>query len=242
MAIVGGGGKTSLMVSLAWELTRKGRRVVTATTTKVWHREALDAPLLVLKDTELDWRGQLREGIEKKGFVFLGKRLLPSGKIEGIDPALADSLYGDPGIDHLILEADGAAGRPLKAPAEHEPVVPASVTVVVALMGLEAIGKNLNEAVVFRPDRFERVTGLEPGGLLAPDILVKVFQRPDGLFRGTPAGAGRLVFLNKSDLLSDDREAKELARLLLEGPHTSVDRVVIGSIKKGYYSTFIAKP
>ncbi len=45
IAIVGGGGKTSLCFALAEELLRTGTRVITTTTTKVWHKEANRAPL-----------------------------------------------------------------------------------------------------------------------------------------------------------------------------------------------------
>ncbi|MEE9419300.1 MAG: hypothetical protein V3W43_07465, partial [Desulfatiglandaceae bacterium] len=43
LSFVGGGGKTTLMFSLAHELRQKGKQVITSTTTKIWHHEALSS-------------------------------------------------------------------------------------------------------------------------------------------------------------------------------------------------------
>ena len=40
----------------------------------------------------------------------------------------------------VIAEADGARLRPLKAPAEHEPVIPPAADAVVAVAGLDSVG------------------------------------------------------------------------------------------------------
>jgi probable selenium-dependent hydroxylase accessory protein YqeC len=234
-ALVGGGGKTTLMCALADELRSKGHEFIISTTTKVWKREALNWPNVLCDPSACDWREELKSALKKNGQAFVGSRILESGKIEGINPDLADSLYRETGIDYLILEADGAAGRPLKAPAQHEPVIPSSATVIVAIMGLEAVGKPLEEEVVFRPEQFMKITGLDRGEMITPNALARLFQSPEGLFKGAPASARRIAFLNKLDLVADDQEGRALADLLLKGPRPSVDSVVVGSILKNIY-------
>ena len=235
VAIVGGGGKTSLMFALADELRLGGRRVVTTTTTKVRKREAYRSPCVSFIPSEMIWQKSLRDS------VFVAQSRLESGKIEGIPTALADAIYQEPQVDYLILEADGAAGRPVKAPAGHEPVIPSSASVTVAMMGLEALGKQLDNKVVFRLDQFKEVTGLKRGDTLTSKTLSKIFCAPKGLFKGTPMSATRVAFLNKLDLLTNDREAKELAELLLQDLNSPVDRVVVGSIEKKHYLVFTKK-
>ena len=105
-------------------------------------------------------------------------------------------------------------------------------------MGLEAIGKQLDKKVVFRLDQFKEVTGLKREDTLTSKTLAKVFCEPKGLFKGTPMSATRVAFLNKLDLLTNDREVKELAELLLQGLNAAVDRVVVGSIEKKHYLAF----
>jgi len=235
IALVGGGGKTTLMFALAEELKRSGKRVITSTTTKVWHREALQSSTVLSVAEDPHWRDKTKEGLSKEGLVFVGQRVLGSGKVEGISPSLADEAYYNSDVHYLVVEADGAAGHPLKAPAEHEPVIPSSATMVVAMMGLEAMSARLDEATAFRVERVRHVTGLEPGDILTPSALAKVFLHPAGLFRGTPEAARRVVLLNKADLIRDESSATELAEILLTDPAKKIGRVVIGSLKEGVY-------
>jgi probable selenium-dependent hydroxylase accessory protein YqeC len=108
---------------------------------------------------------------------------------------------------------------------------------VVAMMGLEAISARLDEATVFRLEQVRSITGIETGGILAPRALSRVFLLPAGLFKGAPEGARRVVFLNKEDLVEEDTRAVELADILLADPMKKIDRVILGSIKKGEYET-----
>jgi probable selenium-dependent hydroxylase accessory protein YqeC len=235
VAIVGGGGKTTLMFSLAEELRLKGRRVITSTTTKIWHHEAQRSPCVVFPHADSAWHDIVGDALDNHGHVFVGQGILESGKVQGISSELAGLLVKEPGVDTLILEADGSAGRPVKAHAQHEPVIPSSATVVIAVMGLEALGQLLEPEVVFRAELFEQITGLRQGERLTPKGLARIFQGSDGLFRGSPEPSRRVVFLNKLDLLSGDQEAKELADLILKTSRLPIDRVVIGSIIKAHY-------
>ncbi len=235
IALVGGGGKTTLMFALADELMRKGKRVLASTTTKVWHREALEYEKVLLIEDDGDWKNKKAEGLKSKGTAFVGKSILESGKVEGISASLADEIFHDSNVDYLVVEADGSAGRPLKAPAEHEPVVPSSVTMVVAMMGLEAMSARLNEATAFRLEQVRSITGIETGGILTPRALSKVFLHPAGLFKGAPEGARRVVFLNKEDLVEEDTRAVELADILLADPMKKIDRVILGSLNLGVF-------
>jgi len=235
VALVGGGGKTTLMSALADELRLKGKRLITSTTTKVWNWEVRNWPNVLFDPSDPASHEELKTVLKKHGHAFAGRRVLKSRKVGGISPGLADSLYQGTDIDYLILEADGAAGRPLKAPADHEPVIPSSATVVVAIMGLEAMGKPLKKEFVFRPEQFSKITGLNCGERITPNALVRIFQSPEGVFKGAPASAKRIAFLNKLDLVADDQEGRALADVLVKGPRPSVDSVVVGSILKSIY-------
>jgi probable selenium-dependent hydroxylase accessory protein YqeC len=235
VALVGGGGKTTFMLAFAEELRQKGGRVITTTTTKVWHEQALQAPGVILVAVETSWAEKLKHALAEGGHVFLGKRILDSEKVEGIDPSLADTLFRQEGVDYVLVEADGSANRPVKAPAPHEPVIPETVTAVVAFLGLEAIGRKLGPDIVFRHERVTDITGVRPGGDLSVSALSKLFLHPAGLFKGSPDSARRVVFLNKLDLLLEEGEAMMLAGLILSDRMKQVERVVIGSLKKGEY-------
>jgi probable selenium-dependent hydroxylase accessory protein YqeC len=235
VAIVGAGGKTTLLFALAEELQRTGKRVLVSTTTKLWHREALGASDLLFVDQGPEWLDKLEEGLKKKACLFLAQTLLDSGKVQGIAPSHADDLYAKGIMDYLILEADGAAGHPVKAPTDREPVIPNSATKVVAMLGLEALGKRLEPEVAFRMEAVQRVTGLAQGERLTGSALCHLFCDAQGLFKGTPRSAVRLGFLNKLDLIRDEKEAISLARLIVERAGGKVERVVFGSLKRGSF-------
>lgn len=232
VAIVGGGGKTSLCFALANELMVAGKMVITTTTTKVWRTEADRAPCVIFCPSGSPGFNRLKEGLREKGHVFVAQRLLDSGKVEGIGPETADVFFQNHDIDHVIVEADGAAGKPLKAPAPHEPVIPSSTTLVIAMMGLEAMGMPLDPGLVFRLGLFRELAGIDEGDTVTPTALARIFQSPGGLFKGTPQHARRVVFLNKSDRLHSDQDADDLARRLLRPSKRPIERVVIGSLLK----------
>jgi probable selenium-dependent hydroxylase accessory protein YqeC len=238
VALVGGGGKTTLLFALAEELLKGKKRVVTSTTTKVSHHEARRSPCVVFTGSLPSWKAELREGLQSHRHVFLARAPLDSGKVDGISPSLADEIYQDGEIDYFITEADGSSGRPVKAPADHEPVIPSSSTKVVAMLGLEAIGKPMGPGVVFREDLFSKLTGLDLGERLTSTVLAGLFLSPEGLFKGTPSSAKRMVFLNKRDILAEKREAEELAGLILRHELNRVERVVIGSLLDRDYAVW----
>ena len=234
IAFVGGGGKTSLMFALAEEIVGRGKIVLTSTTTKVSYKEAGLAPLVILLGGSAKLE-ELGEKLKSERHVFASARLLDSGKVQGIDPSLADTYYKKLPLDYLLVEADGSAGHPAKAPALHEPVIPESVTIVLALLGLEALGRPLTSETVFRPELAERITGLKSGEELSAPALAKLFLHPQGLFKGSQACAKRVAFLNKLDLLPEESKAKDLADLILADDKNEVDRGIIGSLKNRFY-------
>jgi probable selenium-dependent hydroxylase accessory protein YqeC len=238
IALVGGGGKTGLMFALAEALCLSGKKVVSTTTTKVFKGQAERYPKVILSGTGLITGDVLKEDLEKQGVLFIGHRFTGSGKVEGISGEEADLLFENKWIDYLIAEADGSAGRPLKAHADHEPVFPGSASMVIAVAGLDALGKKMGPDIVFREELFSQTMGIKAGEMISEEVLAEVFSRPNGLFRGSPVNSKRIAFLNKIDVLKDDKTAATVARLILEKEGTVVDFVVTGSLMKGSYSVY----
>ena len=69
--------------------------------------------------------------------LIAGGVIVEADKAAGVRPELLDILIALPAVDVILIEADGSRRLPFKAPAEHEPVVPATVTeVCLTLLGL----------------------------------------------------------------------------------------------------------
>jgi probable selenium-dependent hydroxylase accessory protein YqeC len=131
--------------------------------------------------------------------------------------------------DYFLIEADGAAGRPVKAPAPHEPVIPLSTTNLVGVIGLDALGLSLQEENIFRSQIFSRLTGLNSGEKIGIEALSLLICHPEGLFKGAPSGCRRHLFINKADDSEDLKMAEELTFQVLKICHRRISDIIIGA-------------
>ncbi|MFP4037287.1 MAG: selenium cofactor biosynthesis protein YqeC [Desulfobacteraceae bacterium] len=240
VAVVGGGGKSTLLAVLVRELTVEGRVVLASTTTKVMLDQALAMGDLALT-SERGWRERLRAALELQARAFLGGACVPPGKVEGIEPGLAEEVFSSGEVDYMLVEADGAAGRPLKVPEAHEPVIPQAATLVAAVIGVDALGHSMGPDNVFRMERFTAVTGLRPGDRITPRALVAAVFHPEGLFKGVPPGAGKTVFLNRLDLSPGEGPGREAAERILAECRPGEISVVLGSLLQGRFIRFFGE-
>ena len=89
IALVGGGGKTTLMFALARELSSQGHRVITTTTTKIMEPTPQETPQLLLVGGGEDGPDLIRQLLEKYRHVTLASERLDSCKLRGVSPGLS---------------------------------------------------------------------------------------------------------------------------------------------------------
>ncbi len=229
VALVGAGGKTALMYALARELVNSGRPVITTTSTRIYPPEPEQSPHLELLEGKAVSRGLLSNLLHRYGHVTLADRMLPVGKVTGLNPAAFSRLFREAEDAHVIVEADGAARRSLKAPREHEPVVPEGTSLVVGVMGLSALYRPLDAETVFAPERFARLSGIPMGAMVTPDATAALAAHPEGLFKSSPPDAERIPFLNQSDAPGRLHPILETAHLILK--RGRFRRTVFGSLR-----------
>ncbi|GIV66415.1 MAG: selenium cofactor biosynthesis protein YqeC [Chloroflexota bacterium] len=117
----------------------------------------------------------------------------------------------------LIIEADGSRRLPLKAPAEFEPPVPGWVNQVVVVTGLSGLGKILNEEVVFRAERFAQITDSSIGQEISLAMVIKYLLAEEGGLKNIPQNAIRSVFFNQLDqAVINGKEREAPSKGLLE--------------------------
>jgi probable selenium-dependent hydroxylase accessory protein YqeC len=188
VSLVGAGGKSTLMLRLYREGTDAGWRVVCGTTTRVWEDEA----------------NMIR------GFLYSRKE---GEKVIGVPPMMIDAhVRGELHGDLTVIEADGSAGLPFKAPAAHEPVLAQSTSVVACVIGADALNRVIEDQG-FRPMRIAALAGCSPYERLTPERAARVLASDDGGRRSVGDGMRYIVVINKvtpdSHALAD-----ELQRLL----------------------------
>jgi probable selenium-dependent hydroxylase accessory protein YqeC len=229
IALVGAGGKTSLMFALAALARNRGVPVITTTSTRIYPPTLQQSPALVLTEEAPHFPDRIRDGLSEHGHVTLARTRVEPGKLAGLTMETLDQLPAAFPTSLILIEADGAQGLPLKAPADHEPVIPSATDRVIAVMGLSALDRPLNGGRVFRPEIFARHAGLSPGEPITPEALARALFHPQGLLRAVPPRAPIIPFLNQADTVLPER-ARETAEELIRAGAGRVARVVWGSV------------
>jgi probable selenium-dependent hydroxylase accessory protein YqeC len=119
----------------------------------------------------------------------------------GVAPELCDRWFGL--VDHVIVEADGARRHPFKAPGPNEPVVPATTTLVISVIGADALGQVINDRC-HRPELVAELAGCRTDSVLSADAAARVLLHPRGYRASVPPGARLVLVVTK---VSPQREA-----------------------------------
>ena len=128
----------------------------------------------------------------------------------------------------MLVEADGAKRLPLKAPAEHEPVIPNETRLVIAVAGLDGVGKTIHESV-FRSERYAALCCKLEEDIVTPREIALVLAHEEGQRKGVPPGARFAVLLNKADDVTKQGIAQRIA---IELNQYSVERVVVAALNQ----------
>ena len=205
-AVIGGGGKTTLLRTLGGELAAEGKRVLLCTTTK----------MLPFPDLPCALTGAELEALRREHRLLCAGTLLPdTGKLAAPETPMAQLAAR---FDYMLVEADGAARRPLKAHAPHEPVIPAEANQTICVVGASGFGQPIVQAA-HRPERYAALAGVPETAEATPETEAAVL-RAEALHTR--------IYVNQVETLWELADAKALAALL-ECP------VLAGSLQRGEY-------
>ena len=165
---------------------------------------------------------QIRDWLNEHGFVFLyGTREASHHKIAGLHPEVLAGIVDSVNSDVLLIEADGARRLPLKAPRDHEPVIPPDTSLVVPVAGIDALGQPLDEEHVFNAARICERYGFPEGGAILPPWMAVVLRDAELGLRAVPETARVIALLNKVSLDRYERDrARRVAQLILRSPES----------------------
>ncbi len=200
VAFVGAGGKSSAILRVASELKEAGTKVLAAPTTKMLIEEAEGVGPLVTAESGDGLPPRIAKTLAEAGAASVGGAMVSEDRVGGVEPSLIPALAPKDGV--TLVEADGSRRRPLKGTAEHEPVLPEGVTLVVAVGGLRALGQPVDGEHVHRPEIFSALTGVGPGHTITTVAFARALLA--GL-RNAPERARRAA------LLADVRPGRSMA-------------------------------
>ncbi len=236
VAFVGAGGKTTTIWHLLRSFVARGERAIFTTTTHIFKPRR--APLLLNPSPD---PAQVALVLTRWSAVILAAELGEGGdpemaarcpypasprKLVGLKPdVITDLARRMPGVTWLV-EADGAKGRALKAPADYEPVIPSGARQVIIVGSLFALGRPLDDATVHRADRAAALLRVPLGIPITPDMVAGLLGHARGGLKAVPPRAVVVALLTQPE--ADPRpEAPTIARQLLLGRR--IRRVVLAN-------------
>lgn len=175
-ALMGSGGKTSLMYHLAGELGKKNKVLLTTTT----HIRIPDHIPVATTREELDTLFAQRNVVCAGTPCEEGKMTAPS--FDGWESA----------ADYVLVEADGSKGLPLKAHAAYEPVLPEVRNNTICVVGASGFHQPMR-MVCHRPELYMKLADCGEMTKITPEMAAKVLAAEGGFDR---------VFVNQTDTLS----------------------------------------
>ena len=226
VCFVGAGGKKSTLYHLAG--AHPGRVAVTSTVHipyfpagRGWHE-------LIERDEHL--YAALSSVARSERRIAFATPSDKQGRWAGVSPALLERVARDLAFDAILVKADGARARLLKAPLPGEPALPPVTSSVVLLASAAAVGMPSTEAYVHRPGRLSRLAGINTGGLIEPRHLVALIASQ---CRGFSAVSGRRLtpVINMVDDPRRERMARAVAEQVLSEV-SGLERVVLTSMMR----------
>jgi probable selenium-dependent hydroxylase accessory protein YqeC len=175
VAFVGAGGKSGAILAVADGLGWAGMKVLVAPTTKMMLGEADRIGPLVTSEDAAELQEKVERSLSESSAVVAGSGMLSKNRVGGVDPASIGDLARL--VDVVLIEADGSRRRPIKGTADHEPVLPETATLIVAVANVQALGTPVDEEHVHRPELFSDLTGVGRGQSITPGAFATALAR-----------------------------------------------------------------
>jgi len=202
IAIIGGGGKTSLLHRLGDELAFFYNKVLISSVTrsakhgdqKVYFRDDLDK-----YDQELLFK-------DNNPLCLMNGKYGPN-KFSGFEVDYLKELWQK--SDLCIFECDGARNLPLKVHDDKDPIVPDYSSHVIIVVGADVVNTSVRDGMVHRPDMFCEKWNICDSENLSVEKISEIVTSEKGYLSRIKHKTELCYFVNKADYFP--AEAKELA-------------------------------
>ncbi len=228
--IVGAGGKTTLMFTLARLLLRRGDTVITTTSTRILEPDGQQSPAVLLSPRPPGDLARIARALARWKHITLARaRDSGNGKLLGFSPAQLDDLWDSGLARHLLVEADGSAGLPFKFPSSREPVVSSRTGTLLVVVGARCLGSPLDGLHVHRASLLRSSLGIRGASQVTAGMVARAMLHPDGYLRALPPGARLAVVLSTGPATTG--AAVAIARALAERDREGlVDRILLADL------------
>ncbi len=226
VCLTGAGGKKSLIYRLA--ALHTGRVAITSTVMTPPFRSRLKAQIIIDEEQNLSEKVNKAALLEQR--IAYACPTVSKARFGGVSPECVREIHQQAGFDLTLVKADGARMRLIKAPNEHEPVIPANADTVIPIVSAYAIGQPLTSEIAHRVDRLEQVTGASAGEVLTPEHIARLLASEEGALKG--AGQAQVIpvinMLDKVDSIEPALQAATRALALTD----RFDRVILTALEQ----------
>jgi xanthine dehydrogenase accessory factor len=162
IAIVGSGGKTTLLKTLAQTYRSQGKTVFVTTTTHMF----IEEDTLLTDDAD-----HIIQTLQEKGYAMAG--IAEKNKIKMLSEETYRKVCSY--ADIVLVEADGSKHMPLKYPASHEPNIPDNADEIIVVAGLHGLHQPAS-SVCHRLELVKGCLHIEDHTIIKPEHIVKLIK------------------------------------------------------------------
>lgn len=241
IALVGAGGKTTLMDTFAACYAQRGSTAVLTTTTRIMRPKQypvayqMEQLREMLSGTQTAGAGQQEAGRaasagagqQKTGRIVAAGTDAPEGKLRMPDRISITDLAE--AADVVFVEADGAKRLPCKAPREKEPVIPKECDIVVGVMGMDTLGQPLAQ-VCFCAEQVMQLLGVDKKHRMTEEDMARLLHSEQGTRKGV-GNRDYYIVLNKCDDAQTMKRAQTVERLLRQAGEEHIACISLRNIQ-----------
>jgi probable selenium-dependent hydroxylase accessory protein YqeC len=229
VSCVGAGGKKTTMFRLAMAHTEahSGRVGITATAHIEFFPKSLKATNYIADENELF--DVIKNDTNSKAIAF-AKPSERFGRRAGVSVDSIQKFKDIGNFELLVIKGDGARGRFIKAPAEHEPAIAPGTDTVIPILSAKVIGLPLTDEIAHRVEQISKLTGLKEGDIIESIHVARILSSIEGSLKNT--GEAKVIPLIN---MVDDSELEKTARKAAKEALQLTDRfnkIVLASMKK----------
>lgn len=225
VALIGSGGKTTLIRTLARE-NRLSKQVFISNTLNMER----------IPESEVDFIDyNFREDYslsdyKRPGVYVLAYDITPNNSLRGLPLEVLENQAAH--FDLSLIECDESRQRPLKAWRHNEPVLLEATDMTLGILDISSIGLQISVDTVHNLDVFCDLTGKQVGDIITREDVKRLILDPSMMYRS--AIGKRVLFINKAENPITLKYAADLGKEIAHAKG-SPNIIVIGSLTKGNY-------
>ena len=204
ICFVGAGGKKTTLYAASRQY--RGRVAITSTSHMFQYDDRFVNRVID------DYRGTWVDD-QSRVVAFSGKTDTPN-RVGGLTADCIKNIWQSRQFGLILIKADGARSRLVKAPAAYEPLIPSFTNLVVPIASAQILGQHLATSIAHRPELLSMIMGLDMGDKILPVHLAQLLSSEMGSLKN--AGNARVCpILNMVDNSDTLTLAIETARIAL---------------------------